>query len=165
MRYAGIIYNDLAAAPGVCLTFFAQGCPFRCYGCQNQNTWDFNGGREFTYETLSSIIKGLTANGINRKLCIMGGESMCPENVFLTNLVITEVKKALPQTEIYLWTGYLLKELESSAEPQIQSILSSIDYIIDGKYQDEERDITLPMRGSRNQKVYKRMNNNWEEVS
>lgn len=150
MRYAGIIYNDFAAASGVCLTFFTQGCPHRCKGCQNQEAWDFDGGREFTYDTLSSIISGLTANNINRKLAIMGGEPMCKENVFLTNLIITEVKKALPRTEIYLWTGYLFEELKSSADPQIQSILSSIDCLIDGKYQEEERDITLSMRGSKN---------------
>lgn len=163
MKYAGIIYNDFAAAPGVCLTFFTQGCPHRCKGCYNQETWDFNGGREFNYDTLSSIIEGLTSHGIDRNLCIMGGEPMCPENLFLTNLIITEIKKVLPRTKIYLWTGYLFHELKNSPNPQIQSILSSIDYLIDGPYLEQERDVTLFMRGSRNQKIYKRDEKEWKE--
>lgn len=88
MKYAGIIYNDFSAAPGVSLSFFTQGCPHHCKGCHNQETWDFNGGKEFTHEDLTSLIKGLTANGIKRTLCIMGGEPLCPENAFLTHLVI-----------------------------------------------------------------------------
>ena len=48
MKYAGIIKNDLAAAPGICVSFFTQGCPHHCIGCQNPETWDFDGGKEFT---------------------------------------------------------------------------------------------------------------------
>lgn len=92
MRYAGLIKNDLAAAPGICLTFFVQGCPFRCPGCHNPESWDFDGGKEFTPEVLDEIISGLTANNINRPLCIMGGEPLCPENLFLTTLIIKEVR-------------------------------------------------------------------------
>ena len=61
MRYADIIYNDIAAAPGLCVTFFTQGCPHRCPGCHNPQTWDFDGGKEFTLETLDEIIAGLSA--------------------------------------------------------------------------------------------------------
>lgn len=153
MKYAGIIYNDIAAAPGVCLTFFTQGCPHHCAGCHNPETWAFNGGREFTSDTLASIIKGLTSNGVHRDLCIMGGEPLCPENLFLTNLIITEVKKQLPDTKIYIWTGYLYDELKNDSSPAMQSILKSIDCIIDGPYIAAERDITLFMAGSRNQRI------------
>jgi anaerobic ribonucleoside-triphosphate reductase activating protein len=64
MRYSGIIYNDIAAAPGLCVTFFTQGCPHRCVNCHNPQTWDFEGGKEFTPEILDSLITGLSANGI-----------------------------------------------------------------------------------------------------
>lgn len=106
MRYAGIIRNDVTAAPGVCLSFFVQGCPLKCAGCHNQHTWDFNGGLEFTDKTMNSILNGLEANGVHRSLCIMGGEPMAEENLFLTHMVISEVKRALPHTKIYLWSGY-----------------------------------------------------------
>lgn len=153
MRYAGIIYNDIAAAPGVCLSFFTQGCPFHCEGCHNPETWNFEGGREFTPETLSSIIRGLTANGVHRDLCIMGGEPLCPQNLFLTRFVIDNVKKELPDTKIYVWTGYLYEDLKKNSSAAMQDILASIDCIIDGPYIAAERDISLFMRGSRNQRI------------
>lgn len=153
MRYAGIIFNDFAAAPGVSLSFFTQGCPHKCKGCHNQETWNFDGGKEFTYETLSSIIDGLTKNGVDRTLCIMGGEPLCPENLFLTHLVLSTIKKELPNTKIYLWTGYLYDDLKKSSDATIQKILPLIDVLIDGPYIETQRDITQPMRGSTNQKI------------
>ena len=111
MRYSGVIYNDITAAPGLCVTFFTQGCPHQCHGCHNPNTWDFEGGKEFTPEVLDDLIAGLTANGIERNLCIMGGEPLCSENEFLTLLVIKTVKEKLPNTPIYIWTGYRYEEL------------------------------------------------------
>ena len=153
MRYAGIIRNDIAAAPGICLSFFTQGCPHRCKGCHNPETWDYNGGREFTAETLASIISGLTANEIERSLCIMGGEPMCEENLFLVNMIINEVKNTLPQVKIFLWTGYIYEELKKRTDPYTKSILSSIDCIIDGPYEEDKRDISLFMRGSTNQRI------------
>lgn len=153
MRYSGIIYNDTAAAPGVCLTFFTQGCPHRCHGCHNPETWDFDGGKEFTNDTLNSVLTGLRKNGIQRTLCIMGGEPLCDRNVFLTALLIKEVKQKYPNQKIYLWTGYLLENLLKQEDPKIKYILSQIDYLIDGPYVEELRDVSLQMRGSSNQRV------------
>lgn len=153
MRYAGIIYNDVTAAPGICLSFFVQGCPLHCAHCHNPQTWNFDGGMEFTEKTMNSILNGLVANGIHRTLCIMGGEPMAEENLFLTAMVISEVKRALPQTKIYLWTGYTYEQLAKRSDPRTTAILQSIDCIIDGPYIHEQRDITLPMRGSKNQKI------------
>lgn len=153
MRYAGIIYNDFAAAPGVSLSFFTQGCPHRCPGCHNQETWNFDGGKEFTHDAFTSLINGLTANGIKRTLCIMGGEPLCPENSFLTNLVIQTAKEKIPDLKVYLWTGYLYEDLKKSTDTTIQNILQLVDVLIDGPYIEAERDITEPLRGSRNQKI------------
>ena len=91
MRYAGIIKNDFSAAPGTSVTFFTQGCPHKCEGCHNPETWDFEGGEEVTHDTILEIIEAITANGLHRNLCIMGGEPLCPENQFLTNLIINYV--------------------------------------------------------------------------
>lgn len=156
MRYAGIIKNDFAAAPGVCLTFFAQGCPHRCKGCHNPETWDFDGGQEFTKETLDSIIEGLTANGVHRDLAIMGGEPLCMgQNIIITHEIISEVKKQLPDTKIYIWTGYTYEELKKVCRTSylMRYILKRADVLIDGPYIEEERDITLFMRGSHNQRI------------
>ena len=155
MRYAGLIKDDLAAGPGLCVTFFTQGCPHRCHGCHNPETWDFEGGQEFHPDIIKEIIDALTANGIERKLCIMGGEPLCKENEFLTMLIILEVRRRLPDVEVYLWTGYTLEELEEKGE-RVKTILQSIDCLIDGPYIEKLRDTTLPMRGSLNQRIIKR---------
>lgn len=157
MRYAGLIKNDIAAAPGLCVTFFAQGCPIHCPGCHNPETWDFNGGKEFRPELIKEIIKALTANGIERKFCIMGGEPLCPDNEFLTMLLIIEVRKQLPQVPIYLWTGYTLNELKSKSE-RVKQILNSINVLIAGPYIQDLRDTTLKMRGSSNQEIIEMKN-------
>lgn len=96
MKYAGIIKNDFAAAPGVCTSFFVQGCPLRCKGCHNPECWSFSGGKEFTPEVLDNLERALVANGIQRTLCMMGGEPLCDENSFLTLLVIKEMRSRLP---------------------------------------------------------------------
>ena len=163
MRYAGIIKNDFSAAPGVCVSFFTQGCPHHCEGCHNPETWDPEGGYEFTGETLSSIIKSLEANGVHRDLCIMGGEPLCPDNQFLTLMIVNEIKEKLPKTKIYLWTGYTLEELKRSSNIQrIKQILSKCEMIIDGRFIESERDITLYMRGSANQNIIKCKDIDWD---
>lgn len=153
MRYSGIIYNDTAAAPGVCLTFFTQGCPHHCKGCHNPETWDYEGGQRFTNDVLEDIIRGLRANGVNRTLCIMGGEPLCDRNIFLTALLIQQVKAKYPNQKIYLWTGYTYEELVKRHDSKTKYILSNIDCLIDGPFIEELRDTTLQMRGSSNQRI------------
>lgn len=153
MRFAKIKFNDIANGPGIALSFFTQGCHKHCFNCFNPETWDFNGGQEFTQETLDSIINGLTENGIKRHLSILGGEPLCPENLFLTNLIISTVKEKLPQTKVYLWTGYTYEELQQIHNTTLDNILKQVDVLVDGPYIDEQRDITLNMRGSRNQRI------------
>ena len=153
MRWAGIIKNDVAAGPGVCVSVFVQGCPIHCPGCHNPETWAFDGGKEFTPDDLNMIIDALQANGVHRNLCIMGGEPMCTENTFLTLLIIKTVKERLPNTKVYIWTGFTIEYLETMHDIRIQQILELSDCLIDGPYLQKERDITLPMRGSRNQRI------------
>ena len=153
MQYAGLIKNDIAAAPGVSVSLYVQGCPHHCPGCHNPQTWDFKGGKEFTFDTLNEIIEALQENGIKHSLSILGGEPLCPENQFLTSMVIRQVREKLPDVKIYLWTGYEYDKLSSVSSQHLDYILKEIDCIIDGPYVEAERDISLPLRGSRNQNV------------
>ena len=153
MRYAGINYNDMCAAPGVSVTLFTQGCPHHCEGCHNPETWNFDGGKEFTPDILKKIVEGLTHNGIKRNFCIMGGEPLCEQNTLLTLMTIQYVKQRLPEIKIYLWTGYYYEELLKSSDPKIPLILKEIDVLIDGPFVKSLRDITLKMRGSSNQNI------------
>ena len=155
MRYAGIIPNDTSnAGAGVCFSFYTQGCPHKCEGCQNPETWSFDGGYEFTSETLNEIIEGIAANGITRNFCVLGGEPLCDENVFLTYLVVEHVRKAYPNIRIYIWSGYTYDELiHRSSSQRIKDVLKLCDFLIDGKYEQSLRDVTLPLRGSINQNI------------
>lgn len=153
MRYAEIIKNDFTGAPGIQLTLFMQGCPEpHCQGCHNPETWSFEGGKEFTNNTLEEIIQGLTENGITRTLGLQGGEPLCEENAFLTHMVIAEVKKRLPDIKVYIWSRFLYEDLLKRSG-HIKQILELSDYLIDGPYISSQRDITLSMRGSSNQRI------------
>ena len=155
MRYAGIIKNDVAAGSGVCVTFFVQGCPIHCPGCHNPETWDFEGGKEFSPEVITDVIESLHANGVQRNFCIMGGEPMCQENLFLTYLMLEQVRANYPHIKIWLWTGYEWDEIfkQANSNAKVKGIIKMCDYMICGPFKLAERDITLPMVGSRNQYV------------
>ena len=155
MKYAGIIKNDFSAAPGISVSFFVQGCPHHCKGCHNPETWDFDGGKEFTYDVLNDIAESLFANGISRSLAIMGGEPLCEQNIFLTLLVVKTIKEKYPDVKIYIWSGYTYDYLMSriTNNLHLKQVLDYADFLIDGPYIEELRDISLPMRGSSNQKI------------
>ena len=154
MRYAGITKNDVVNCPGIGVSIYLQGCPIHCPGCHNSSIWDFNGGKEFTYDTLMEIENALIANGIHRSLCILGGEPLAEENLFTTIFIIEHIKLHMPDVKIYLWSGYTLEELEDRESNSVNYILDNIDYLIDGPYIAAERDVSLFMKGSRNQRIF-----------
>lgn len=153
MKYAGIIYNDFAAAPGVSLTFFTQGCPHRCPGCHNLETWDFDKGLDFTEETMQSIVNSLHLNGIKRNFCLMGGEPLCAENLDLSLKIIKTIKETYDWVKIYIWTGYTYETLININDPKVNEILSLSNVVIDGPYIEKLKDTSLNMRGSSNQRI------------
>ena len=153
MRIAGIDYNDTAAAPGISLTVYVSGCEHRCPGCHNPEAWDFNYGEELNTEIMYKILNGLAANNISRTLCIMGGEPLHPQNRRAVGDIITNVKERFPNIEIWLWTGYLYEDLLMEHNPTLSYIFSKVDVLVDGPYIQEQRDITLKARGSRNQRI------------
>lgn len=162
MRYAGIEYNDVVNGNGICVSLFVQGCPHHCKGCFNSETWDFEGGKEIKdTEFKGHIIQALCANNVQRNFSVLGGEPLCPENLEFVDNIISAVRTAYPNILIHLWTGYTFKELKKMAhkEPLINSILKKIDYLIDGPFVEEKKDLTLLWRGSSNQNIYKRRSN------
>ena len=159
MKYSGLYKNDFAAAPGTNVTLFVSGCHLHCPGCHNPEAQDFNFGMLYTLDTTHEIIEALKANGIHRNLCIMGGEPLAWENRDTMRALIMDVKHELPNTPIYIWTGYTYEQLQNEIangvwpEPDLKWILENIDILVDGPYIQEQRDITLLMRGSRNQRI------------
>lgn len=155
-KYAGIKYNDVANAPGISVSVYVQGCEHHCKGCFNPETWDFNGGKNFCADDLNNIIQGLRENDIKRNLCILGGEPLHPQNLSLTFYIISNVRYAIPDTPIYVWTGYKMEELQERAKSSVilNAILRSINYLIDGPFIEEQKDLRLAMRGSANQRIF-----------
>lgn len=171
MRISGIIKNDIAAAPGVCVSVFVQGCHRHCVGCHNPETWDFNDGRLYTIETYNEIKTALIANKVHRDLCIMGGEPLDPENIRDVAEMVRKIREDFDhKIRIYIWTGYtygkdLIEEAVSKGADRYNyslyysKLLSMTDYLIDGEFIESQRDITLHMRGSKNQRIIP-LNNN-----
>jgi len=148
MRYAGLIENDIVDSDdGICVSLWMQGCPHHCKGCHNPETWDFNGGIEIDREKLvENVINSLTQNGVNRNFSILGGEPLAKENLEDTLYIINHIRNKFPKIKIYLWTGYTIENLKIKD-------LKKIDVIIDGLYDEKLRDISLPLRGSSNQRI------------
>ena len=159
MRYAAIIPNDITNGEGICTSFFVQGCPHHCKGCFNPETWDFTGGKQFTEKTVEEILEAIGANGIERNLCVLGGEPLAPENTDMTRHIVSAVRNTYPNIKIYLWTGYTFDQIKTY---EIIPILKYIDVLIDGPFIEEGKDLSLHLRGSRNQHVYVKKNNHWE---
>lgn len=151
MRYAVIKENDIANAPGVCVSIYLQGCPHHCPNCFNPETWDYNGGQEFTEETMKQILRAVKANGINRDLCILGGEPLCPENIPLTEYIIMQIRDNYPEIKTYIWTGYIYESLAHN--PKLSYIFNNADYLIDGRFIESLKNLRLNMRGSSNQRI------------
>ena len=156
MRYAGIIYDDTAAAPGLCVSFYTQGCEFHCPGCHNPGTWNFEGGYEFTAETIDNILAGIKKNGITRNFAVLGGEPLHPKNQFLTAMIIRTVRETYPGIQIWVWSGYEMDQILSYGvnHSHLNMILHDADVIVAGPFIQELRDITLPYRGSSNQTIW-----------
>lgn len=153
-KVAGIYWDDTAAAPGISLSVYFSGCHFHCPGCHNPEAQDFNYGEDFTDEPLKEIIQKLNKNDVSRTLSILGGEPLCEENCGDVLRLIYKCKQVYPDLKIYLWTGYTIEELIDHPKYYvIQEILKNITCLIDGRYEEDKRDITLPLRGSSNQRV------------
>lgn len=153
MKYAGLIENDFTDGCGVCVSLWTQGCPHRCPGCHNPETWDFNGGYEVPDDIRGKIIKAISANGITRNFSILGGEPLCDENLDFVLNIVSSVRIAYPHIKIYIWTGYTYRQLIERNDNRILEILKRSNILIDGKYEQDKRDTTLFLRGSSNQTI------------
>lgn len=160
MKCAGIIKNDVVNGYDVCVSYWCQGCSLRCPGCHNPQTWDFNGGIDVDEnELINYILSAIAENGIQRNLSILGGEPLCSENIPFIAKLIETVRAAFPSIKVFLWSGYQWEELleyasnHSKYEADLKTILQNTAILVDGKFSIEHRDITLPFRGSSNQRV------------
>lgn len=147
MRYNQIREMDISNGPGVRVSIFMQGCHFHCKNCFNKETWDFEGGKEFTEDTIKRVLQ-LSNKEYIKGLSILGGEPMHPNNIEGTTKLAKAFKEEYPDKTIWVWSGYRFDE-----DLKDKEVLNYIDVLVDGTYKDELHNPTLKWKGSSNQRV------------
>ncbi len=156
MNYATIKKRDIANGVGVRVSLFVSGCTHHCKNCFNKETWDFSYGEPFTEDTEKLILDYLSPCFVNG-LSLLGGEPFEPMNQKELVSLLKKVKEQYPQKDVWCYTGYLFdKELLSDSRARCEytdEMLSYIDVLVDGRFVEELKDITLQFRGSSNQRI------------
>ena len=156
MNYGNIKECDIADGPGVRVSLFVSGCRHHCKGCFNKETWDFDYGMPYTKETEDEIIRLLAPSYI-QGLTLLGGEPFEPENQKELAGLLKRVRETYPDKDIWCYTGYLydvdLPEGGRVHTEVTEEMLSYIHVLVDGEFIEEEKDVTLVFRGSRNQRI------------
>ena len=156
MYYGEIKKCDIANGEGVRVSLFVSGCTHHCPGCFNQDTWEFDYGKEYTQETEKEILEALAPSYING-LSLLGGEPFEPQNQKVLISLLRKVKERYPEKDIWCYSGYLFdKELLSESRARCEytdEMLSMLDVLVDGRFVEALKDIRLVFRGSSNQRV------------
>lgn len=169
MRYASIRNLDISNGANIGVALFVQGCDRNphCKNCFNSETWDFNGGKEWTEKTKNKFMELIDKPYINR-ISVLGGEPLAEQNLNEVLSLIKEIRISFPEKTIWLYTGFcwndimcsfaglqadcvVLDKKDIEAWEKRRKIISNIDVLVDGKYIDEQKDLTLKWRGSKNQ--------------
>lgn len=156
INYGEIKTYDIADGPGVRVSLFVSGCRNHCKGCFNSETWDFDYGQPFTTMTVLDILAALNRDYITG-FSLLGGDPFEPENQRTCSNLLSVIREGYPDIDIWCWTGYLYDvDLIPGGKcwtPWTEQMLSYIDTLVDGPFIEEEKDITLRFRGSRNQRI------------
>ena len=139
---------DVSNGPGIRVSIFLQGCEFHCKNCFNPETWSFKSGKEFTNETIDTVLD-LCGQKEIKGLSILGGEPMHPKNIEGTIELAKKFKEKFPKKTVWVWSGFLYEDV-LKRDPEV---FNYIDVMVDGQYVDELHDPTLRWKGSSNQRV------------
>ncbi|MCH5321898.1 MAG: anaerobic ribonucleoside-triphosphate reductase activating protein [Eubacterium sp.] len=157
MNYGEIKKNDIANGEGVRTTLFVSGCRHHCKNCFNEQTWDFGFGEPFTEKTMEEIFDSCTPDWING-ITLLGGEPFEPENQKVLLPFLIMFRERFPNKDIWCYSGFTIEEIigkvNSRAHTEISGeMLSLIDILVDGRFVEEKKDISLAFRGSSNQRI------------
>ncbi len=156
MKYATIKKMDIANGPGVRVSIFVSGCRHHCKGCFNEEAWDFNYGTEFTEETINEILEALKPNYITG-LSLLGGEPFEKENQAALVELTNRVREVYPEKTIWAYSGFLfdkqIRDKMCTMWEETPELLKNVDILVDGKFEEENKDPRLFFRGSSNQRI------------
>ena len=159
-NYAKINSMDVVNGEGIRVSIFFSGCSHHCKGCFNSELWDFNYGVLFTQETIDTIIELMKPDYI-KGLSILGGEPF--DNILNLEELCLSVKSVYSNKDIWVWTGYKIDYIKNPScfKGVTNRILDNIDVLIDNRYEEDKRDLTLKWRGSSNQRIWRKINGLW----
>lgn len=143
---------DISNGEGIGISLFTQGCHFHCKNCFNTEAWDFDGGKEWSEEVKNDFVR-LAASPHIKRISLLGGEPLADENLNGVLELINEIRLSYPKKSIWLYSGFTWDEVFIGDNGIRKEIISKCDVMIDGRYVDELRDITLKWKGSTNQNV------------
>lgn len=152
MRYAQIRNMDISNGEGIGASLFVQGCHFHCKGCHNPEQWSFDGGKLYTEKEEAAILEIVDKPYIKR-FSVLGGEPLELCNLSELLCLIKRIKQKRPDIKIWLYTGYTWEVLQDSDNEMMKKIFDNIDVLVDGQFIEEEKDLSLSFRGSRNQRL------------
>ena len=160
MNYASIRELDISNGESVGVALFVQGCPFNphCHNCFNPETWDFNGGKEWTKDVEKEFLNLIKRPYIKR-ISFLGGEPLAEQNLDDILNLVNEIHLSFPNKNIWLYSGYNWESifgdygLDISNNSKRREIIRKCNIMVDGKYIDSKRDVSLKWRGSSNQRV------------
>lgn len=146
MNYHKIEKYSIANGTGIRVVLWVSGCTCYCRNCQNPQTWSFHSGQLFDEKAKQELFKALDKPYI-QGVTFSGGHPLENENIDTVYSLCKEIKEKFPTKDIWLYTGYIFEDISS------YSIIKYIDVLVDGKYIEEQKDLTLKWRGSKNQRV------------
>lgn len=155
MNYIQITKNDIANGTGVRTVLWVSGCSHHCDECHNPQTWNPNAGKPFDQNALNSLLETLSKPYIEG-ITFSGGDPLYDKNVKDISNIIKCIKKEYPNKNIWLYTGYTIEDIFSSDTEEAilrQQIILNCDVLVDGRYDKQKRNISLPWCGSSNQRV------------
>lgn len=156
MNYAIIKNCDIANGPGVRVSLFVSGCTHHCKGCFNEVAWDFDYGQPFTQETVNAILDMLKPSYV-KGITLLGGEPFEPQNQPAIVDLLRQIRARYPEKTVWAFSGYLFdKDILTGrlGDPAItKEFLSYVDVLVDGRFVEEKKDLTLRFRGSSNQRI------------
>lgn len=156
MNYADIKKVDIANGTGVRVSVFVSGCTHHCKGCFNSEAWDFNYGKEFNNESINTVIEYLN-NPCISGLTLLGGEPLERSNQQGILPLVKKVKEKYPDKNIWCYTGYsfdkdVMNKMYKNWE-ETKELISYIDVIVDGKFEEDKKSLQIKFRGSTNQRI------------
>ncbi len=158
MYYGNIKKFDISNGEGIRTSLFVSGCTNRCKNCFQPETWDFCYGKPFTEEVWEEIFQSMKIPSV-RGLTVLGGEPMEVENQRALLPFIRTFKERFPNKDLWMFTGNLYEELTDKSLghpkciPETAELLSYVDILVDGRFEEEKKRLGLRFRGSENQRI------------